>query len=61
MRLNLNTKKPQMKINVTFRENQKEEALYNWLKEKGEVGGMSNFIKVAMFELMEKDQKEKAD
>lgn len=49
--------KKQKKLNVTFRENDYEENLYNYALEQGkiEVGGMSGYIK----RLIEKDMKEK--
>ena len=49
--------KKQKKLNVTFRENDYEENLYNYALEQGkiEVGGMSGYIK----RLIDKDMKEK--
>ncbi|MEW9924100.1 hypothetical protein AB2T63_12130 [Clostridium butyricum] len=42
--------KKQKKFNVTFRENPKEIELYNWAKEQGQVGGISNYIKRLLLE-----------
>ena len=35
----------QKRFNVTFRDNEKEVELYNWVKEQSEIGGASNYIK----------------
>lgn len=50
MVIKLNQKKQQKKFNVTFRENPKEIDLYNWIKDQGEVGGVSNYIKRVLLE-----------
>lgn len=54
MQLNLGPKKrkPQLRHNVTYRDNEKEKELYSWIEENGEVGGVSNFIKKKMYEIM---------
>ncbi len=51
--LNLSNKKKytQNKINLTFRNNEEEEELYNWVVKKGKVGGMTNFIKIALMRM----------
>lgn len=56
--LNLSSKKKytQKKINLTFRNNQEEEALYNWIVQKGKVGGMTNFIKIALMKLKNEEE-----
>lgn len=51
--LNKTKRKPQKRFNVTFRENESEEELYNWIKKKGEIGGVSNFIKTELNRIME--------
>lgn len=38
-------KKKQMKLYVTFRENEEEKDLHDWCVEEGKVGGTSNFFK----------------
>lgn len=43
--LKVNQKKEQKRFNVTFRENSQELELYLWVKDQGEVGGVSNYIK----------------
>lgn len=53
-----NKSKPQKRFNITFRENQQEEELYNWIKSKGQVGGISNFIKTEMYKLMLQEQEQ---
>lgn len=54
--LNENKRKPQKRFNVTFRQNEKEMKLYNWIQEKGEVGGVSNFIKTELYKIMESEE-----
>ena len=49
----------QKKINVTFRKNKKEEDLYNWLKERGQIGGVSNFIKTELNKIKESEEAKK--
>lgn len=48
--------KKQKKLNVTFRETEYEENLYNYAVEQGksEVGGLSGYVK----KLIDKDMKE---
>lgn len=53
MMLELNKRKAQKRFNVTFRDNESEEELYNWIKKKGEIGGVSNFIKTELNRIME--------
>ncbi|MDY2584017.1 MAG: hypothetical protein SOW47_13585 [Clostridium perfringens] len=54
--VNKNKRKPQKRCNVTFRENEKEMKLYKWIQEKGEVGGVSNFIKTELYKIMELEE-----
>lgn len=44
----------QKRMNITFRDNQKEKELYTWIKEQGEVGGVSNYVKRVLLKEMEK-------
>ena len=46
MKLELNKKKKQNRLYVTFRENAEEIELYNWILEKSKVGGVSNYFKL---------------
>lgn len=48
-------KKKQMKLYVTFRENEEETDLYKWIVKESKVGGTSNYFK----QLALKDKKEK--
>lgn len=50
-----NETKKQNKLYVTFRKNEAEEALYNFILKESEVGGPSNYFK----QLALKDMKEK--
>jgi hypothetical protein len=56
MDLNLNQKKKQRKLHVTFRENQEEVELYNFVLEQSKVGGVANYFK--LLALKDKQQKE---
>lgn len=58
MRLNLNPKQQRKRYNITFRETEKEEQLYNWIKEKSEINGVSAFIKQELYKLMLEELKE---
>ena len=51
--------KKQLKFNVTFRDNKKEEELYNWIRDRGQIGGIANFIKSELNKLKEAEEKEK--
>jgi len=46
MDLKLKAKKKQKKLYVTFRENEEEIELYNWIIEQSKVGGVANFFKL---------------
>lgn len=46
----------QRRYNVTFRDNDKEIELYDWVKEQSQIGGASNFIKLILQQ--EKDKRE---
>ncbi|WP_303007076.1 hypothetical protein [Romboutsia ilealis] len=56
MNLKSRSSKDQKRFNITFRENEKEIELYNWVKLQGEVGGVSNYIKRIL--LAEKERSE---
>lgn len=56
LELNRKKRKPQKRCNVTFRDNEKELRLYEWIQQKGEVGGVSNFIKTELYKIMEQEQ-----
>lgn len=56
---NKNKRKPQKRYNVTFRENEKEMKLYKWIQDKGEVGGISNYIKTELYKIMEAEEQGK--
>lgn len=47
--------KVQKRFNITFRENEKELELYNWVKEKGQVGSISSYIKTVLYKEMKKE------
>jgi hypothetical protein len=50
-------KEKQKKISLTFRENEKEKQLYNWIREKGQVGSIASYIKTILYREMEKEEK----
>ena len=56
MDLNLKKKTKQKKLFVTFRENEEELELYNWIIEQSKVGGVANFFKILA---LKEKQKEK--
>ncbi|MGL5649365.1 MAG: hypothetical protein ACRDDY_16105 [Clostridium sp.] len=59
MRLNLNNKKyTQNKIHLTFKNNAEEEELYKWLIQKGQIGGIANYIKIEMNKIKKKEENE---
>ena len=49
----------QKRFNVTFRDNEKEIELYKWVKEKGEIGGISSFVKNVLYEKMKQEKEYK--
>lgn len=49
----------QKRFNVTFRDNEKEIELYKWVKEKGDIGGISSFVKNVLYEKMKQEKEEK--
>lgn len=51
--------KKQKRITVNFRENEEEQKLYNWVKERGIIGGDSVFIKNILYEEYLKDKEGK--
>ena len=56
--LDLNTKKKQNRLYVTFRENVEEEELYKYCIEKGKIGGVSAYFKRLAYEDMKRELKE---
>lgn len=55
MNLELNKKKKQLRLHVTFRDNKEEIELYNFIVEQSKIGGVSNYLKQLAFN----DMKEK--
>lgn len=51
--------KEQKRFNVTFRDNKKELELYSWVKEKGQVGSISSYIKTILYREMQKEMEGK--
>lgn len=49
----------QMKHTVTYRENEKEKELFEWVESKSEIIGPSNAIKQMLYELMLKEKENK--
>lgn len=45
-----------VKIQLSFKESEKEKELYNWIKGQSEIIGQSNFIKQIIYERMIKDK-----
>lgn len=56
MDIELNKKKKQNRLYVTFRDNAEEIELYNWIVQKCKVGGVSNYFK--LLALKEKEDQE---
>jgi len=57
MDLDLNRKKKQNRLYVTFRDNAEEIELYNWIIQKTKVGGVSNYFKLlALKDKQEQEQ-----
>lgn len=53
-------KKKQMKMYVTFRENEDERELYKWIGKESKVGGVSNYFKqLALKDKQKKEQEGK--
>lgn len=52
MDLGINKRKLQKRCNVTFRENETEQELWEWIQQKGKVAGVSSFIKTELYKLM---------
>lgn len=54
------SRKEQKRINITFRDNASEEELYEWIKKRGQICGVSGFIKMELNRLMqlEKERQE---
>lgn len=54
------SKKEQKRINITFRDNESEEELYEWIKKRGQICGVSGFIKMELSRIMqlEKERQE---
>lgn len=53
MNLNINKRKKQNKLYVTFRNNTAEEELYKFILKKSEIGGVSNYFKQLALKDME--------
>lgn len=51
--------KIQKKFNITFRENEVEVALYDWVNKKGIVGGVCNYVKNVLYNEMLKEKEGK--
>ncbi|ELC8423196.1 hypothetical protein ACV31L_12770 [Clostridium perfringens] len=51
--------KKQTRITVNFRENEEEQKLYKWIKERGIIGGDSVFIKSILHKEYLKDKEGK--
>lgn len=49
-------KMAQMKHTVTYRENEKEKELYDWIEDKSVVIGSANAIKQILYEVMLKEK-----
>ena len=58
MGLSIKKKYNPNKIYLTFKNNEEEEKLYNFLKQKGKIGGISNYIKIEMSKVMKREEKE---
>ncbi|NFG60043.1 hypothetical protein FC778_15335 [Clostridium botulinum] len=58
MNLKINQKKKQNRLYVTFRENEQEIKLYNWIVEHSQVGGVSNYFKQLALKDMQSQEKE---
>lgn len=52
MNLGFEKKKAQKRCNVTFRDNEEERELWEWIQEKGKVAGVSSFIKIQLYKIM---------
>lgn len=50
------TRKEQKRFNITFRDNAAEEELYNWIKKRGEICGVSGFIKMELNRIMQMEK-----
>lgn len=48
--------KKQNRINISFRDNEAETKLHDWVVKQGEVGGVSNYIKRILAEIMQKQE-----
>jgi hypothetical protein len=53
-------KKKQMKMYVTFRENEEETELFKWIEKESKVGGVANYFKrLALRDKQRKEQEGK--
>lgn len=59
MDLGSNKRKKQKRCNVTFRDNETEQQLWEWIQQKGQVAGVSSFIKTELFKLMSAEKQGK--
>ena len=48
-----------MRVEITFKNNDKEKELYEFLKSKGEIAGKSAYIKQLLLEQLEKENNNK--
>ena len=59
MNLGFEKKKIQKRCNVTFRDNEVELDLWEWIQEKGKVAGVSSFIKTQLYKIMMEEKQGK--
>lgn len=59
MNLGFEKKKAQKRCNVTFRENEVETELWEWIQEKGKLAGVSSFIKTQLYKIMMEERQDK--
>lgn len=53
------TKNKQKKISVSFKENELDLKLYEWLSDKAKVIGYSNAVKEMLYKIMEREEIDK--
>ena len=52
--------KKQNRVCLTFRSTETEEQLYNWIMDKGKIGGVTTAIKIILNEAKEKEEQEQS-
>lgn len=52
MNLGINKRKLQKRCNVTFRDNETEQELWEWIQKKGQLAGVSSFVKTELHKIM---------